>query len=296
MIRGRSLAVLDELEEIRFRLTDAEAELLALIETYHSFDWATFLSAPAAIAAAIGAVLLARHYKKKDELLKELGNVNAAIMLTFNITNSYISLKKQYVKQIGETYAQQVAEQAAFQEQLKRGEIQGTPEFHYYADFQMLYPIHTPIDLLEKIVFDRASITGGALALVASLKQCIAGLTQSIVERNNLIKGYREQHQTDEKIARLYFGLPFAEGRVDASYPNSIKAITLQTDDCIFFSKHLGESLNKYGQGLAKKYGKKAPKVTKIEFTKAYELGLMPDDEEYKEVLGFQNEIKGDTV
>ena len=79
----------------------------------------------------------------------------------------------------------------------------------------------------------------------------------------------------------LYFGEPYAPGRVDDRYPTLMKAIGMRTDDCIAFSILLTESLKKYGERLAAQYGRGAPKIARPGFDKAGD--LLPDMKYYSD-------------
>ena len=60
--------------------------------------------------------------------------------------------------------------------------------------------------------------------------------------------------------------------RIRAAYPNYMKALKDQTDDCIAYSILIGESLVKYGERLAARYGRGAPKITIANFEKGAHL------------------------
>jgi hypothetical protein len=77
----------------------------------------------------------------------------------------------------------------------------------------------------------------------------------------------------DGNKAQIIVG--YSPGRTDDRYPNFIKALKLQTDDCIAYSILIGQSLASYGKRLTVRYGDSAPRITEANFVKAAD--LLPD-------------------
>jgi len=69
------------------------------------------------------------------------------------------------------------------------------------------------------------------------------------------------------------------------SYPDSVETIALKTDDAIFFSKLLMGDLVSHGQGLAKRFGRAAPKIHEPDFSKVPEPALFPPEHLYEDWL-----------
>lgn len=90
--------------------------------------------------------------------------------------------------------------------------------------------------------------------------------------------------EDDVKKGAMFFGVPYATGRIDDRYPNFISALKLQTDDCIAYSLLLGQSLVKYAERLAARYGDGAPEIPRANFEKASE--LLPDMSAYADWVG----------
>jgi hypothetical protein len=57
-----------------------------------------------AFAGAVAAQRIVERGKRREELLSEIRNTNAAIVLAFGVCNLYLTLKKQSVKAMGESY------------------------------------------------------------------------------------------------------------------------------------------------------------------------------------------------
>lgn len=201
-----------------------------------------------ALAGAGAGALAAQHIversKLRDELLREMRNTNAAIALAFSVTNTFLALKHQHVKALKENFDKQRAELEDFKQNLKAGKIAENQAFYFQADLQTLNPQAVPVDTLRTIVFERLSITGRALNLVAAIMQTVQSLEESLSKRNSLIQEYRGLEMTPEKLAPLYFGFQYELGHLDLSYTMLIDAIYRETDDGIFFSQLLCKDLS----------------------------------------------------
>jgi len=257
-------------------------EFFNLVTSLVDWTWqllnSNFLTALAgAFAGACGAAWIADRKERKRRLLEEIRSTNAAIMLAFNITNSYCGLKKQHVKRLKDNFDSQRSARETFQLEKKQGSIPSQKPFKFELDFITLLPVQTPIEVLKKLLFEKISMTGQPTALVATLSQCIDGLNTALELRNNIIEACKASTLSHDERASIYFGLPTANGDIDNNYPSYVDAISIQTDDCIFFSKLLGEDLNVHGQKLAKSFGREAPQIHKFDFSIAEQEGLIPD-------------------
>lgn len=246
-----------------------------------------FLTALAgAFAGAYGAQWIIKRIERKRRHLEEIRSTNAAIMVAFGITNTFCALKDQHVKGLKDGFDRQRTALEAHQLQKNQGSIPPQQPFEFEANFQTLLPIHVPIEVLHKLLFEKISVAGRPLTLVATLSQSIDVLNNSHERRNEIIaKCQANSPLHPDVLASIYFGLPDRNGHIDRSYPDSVDAISNQTDDCIFFSKLLGEDLFEHGQQLAKSFGKHSPPIQKVDFTKAEQNGLIPDTKLYVDWL-----------
>lgn len=238
-----------------------------------------------AFAGAYGAQRIVERAKYRGELLKEIRNTNAATNVSFSVCNSFLSMKKQYVKPLKETFETQKAALLDHQNKRRLGEISKDKLFEFSADLQTLSLPQLPVDILQTQVFEKLSLMGRPLNLATTLSQTAHSLSASLEKRNQLIESYKVNAPTLQDVfVALYFGLP--HGRyINQDYPSSLDAIYSQTDDGIFFSQLLCKDLVEHGEQIAarfkKKYGKGAPTINKLDFTKAETLGLMPKADNY---------------
>lgn len=160
------------------------------------FSWhnvAGFLNSnfTAALAGALGGALAAQRIgdraKQREALLQEIRSTNAAIMVTFTICNAGLSLKKQFVKEIYETYTTKKEELKEFQRRVAAGQQHPNLPFEFQADFRTLQMPVVPADVLRTQVYESISASGRPLALVAALVGAIASLADTIQKRNTLI-------------------------------------------------------------------------------------------------------------
>ena len=241
-----------------------------------------FTALAGALAGALGATWIVYRIDRNRRLREEIRSTNAAIMVAFGITISYCAVKDQLVKHLKDDFDTQRTRLEAFQVAKKKGSIPPELPFEYEANFQTIMPVPVTVEVLRKLLFEKISVVGRPLTLIATLSQCIDGLNTSLEQRNEIIEKFKANHPESPAVsASIYFGIPSEDGHVDTRYPDSVRAISAQTDDCIFFSKLLGEDLFEHGEELAKTFGRKSPKIQKIDFQKTEQNGLIPDSKLY---------------
>lgn len=234
-----------------------------------------------AFAGARAAQRIAEKTRNKEELLREIRNTNAATMVAFGICNSLISAKKQHIKSLKEGFDQQkiLAKDALSKQQAGQGSV-----FEFHADFRTLPALNLPTSILQKQIFEKLSLHGRPIALITTLSQSIDGLNLVLMKRNQLVELYKASALPANQLLALYFGFPM-NGQTNQEYPDTIEAIYRQTDDGIFFSSQLCGELSEHGDQLSaafkKRLGKGGPRVTKPDFAKAKDAGLMPSDADY---------------
>jgi hypothetical protein len=239
-----------------------------------------------AFAGAAAAQHIAERSKLREEMLREMRNINAAVALAFGICNGFLALKKQHVKALKDAYDTGRADLLEFKRKRKAGEIAPDVPFEFKADLQTLQSQEHPTDILRSIIFERLSTVGRPLNLVVALNQAAEDLKNSMAKRNSLIEGYKSQFSKDTSgLVPLYFGLPYGGGHVNMDYPGAIDSIYRQTDDGIYFAQLLCKDLRAHGLRLAERFKKihktEPPRVTEVDFTPAIEQGLMPKDADY---------------
>ncbi len=257
---------------------------------------ASFLNSnfTAALAGALGGALAAQRIgdraKQRDEILHEIRSTNAAIVMAFAIFNAGLSLKRQYIKDLYETYTAKKEELKKFQERRAAGLQDPNLPFSLQTDFRSLHMPVVPIDLLRNVMFESISATGRTLTAVTTLDSVIAELSNIIQKRNDLIERFRQIDPTqNDLIPSLYFGLPYAEGHLSTEYPDTVEALYRLTDDIIFFSELMCNDLMSHGNRILDQY-KKIAKIKKenirtIDFTGAHREGNMPNAADYSDWL-----------
>jgi hypothetical protein len=236
----------------------------------------------AAFAGTWGAQLLAERTARRKERLIEIRGTNVAIGLAFNIANTYITTKKQIIKDLVTQFERQCADRQAHQISVTSRTVPPDVPFVYQIQLRTIAVPFSPIEELQQILRDRISPDGKALILLTPLIQSIHGFADTVAQRNVWIEEFKRLPVDDDTHkAHLYFGTPYAPGRTDDRYPNFIKAIGMQTDDCIAFSILITESLKRYGDRLTALYGQGAPTIASPKFGKAGD--LLPNMAHYSE-------------
>lgn len=251
-----------------------------------------------AFAGAMAAQRVGDRAKQREAILQEIRSTNAAIMVAFTICNAGLALKRQFVKEIYETY---IANRAALNQFKQRRALRQQPAdlpFEFRADFRSLQVPVVPIDVLRTQLYEKISAAGRPLATVATLAGALASLEDVINKRNTLIERFRGLEESRiELLPALYFGVPYGEGHVSTEFADSIEALYSLTDDVIFFGHLLSEDLKAHGANILSQYKKiakiKEEKIHDVDFQNAQALGLMPDAKNYAEWMrGFPNAVQ----
>lgn len=156
------------------------------------------------------------------------------------------------------------------------------PRAPYQVEFRTASAPFSPVKVLQKLLRDRNSPDGRAMILLTPLIQSIHGFAEATAQCNARIEEVKRLPDHDDAHrAHLYFGTPFAPGRADDRYPNFMKALKTQTDDCIAFSILMIELLRKCGEKLPAQYGRSAPAISAPELRRAGH--LLPDMAHYSD-------------
>lgn len=249
-----------------------------------------------AFGGALGAQHIAERSKRREELLKELRNTNAAIMVAFSICNAALALKKQHVQPMYEKFGKDKEALRLFKEQRAAGQRQGSAEFRFVADMRTFPAPVVPIATLEQLVFEKISAYGRPLALVSVLNQSLISLRDAIAKRDLFIHRMTTGAISAEQVPQYYFGMTLPTGDINQEHPDLVEAIHSYVDDVGFFSALLCGDLVKHGQtvrtGFTKKFGKAAPEVSTADFSGPRSKGLLPSDGQYTDWLkGFKEEV-----
>lgn len=246
-----------------------------------------------AFGGALGAQHIVERSKKREELLRELRNTNAAIMVSFTISNAVLALKKQHVQPMYESFMAEKENLRKFQEDPSIQQLHGKRQYHLTADFRSFPAPITPIETLQELLFHKISAYGRPLALAAVLEQSLIGLKDSITKRDSLAQKFGNGEIPSELIAQYYLGLPLPNNDINQEYPDLVEAIHSYSDDIIFFSTLLCADLVEHGERIhevfTKKFGNNAPNVSTADFASPRKNGLIPSESQYIDWLnGFR--------
>jgi gas vesicle protein len=239
-----------------------------------------------AFAGAIAAQRIAERSKLREELSKEIRNTNAGITLALTVANTMLSLKKQHTHGIKSTYDLEKKKCLDFLENNVKTNSTINETYTFTGDLRTLPELSPPIITLEEIVFSRLSATGRPLSLAASIVSAVQSLNNSILQRNELTKLFKEQSfPQGASLHAMYFGLPYGDGHRNQEFGDTIEAISLYTDDVIFFCILLCEDLRKHGLRTSltykQKINKESPKVIEAKFETHEQNELIPKNENY---------------
>lgn len=252
-----------------------------------------------AFGGALGAQHIVERSKNREELLRELRNTNAAIMVSFTIANAALALKKQHIQSMYENFTAEKENLRKFQEESSTQQLQGKRKYRLTADFRSFPAPITPIETLQELLFHKVSAHGRPLALVAVLEQSLVGLKDSINKRDSLAQKFGNGEIPSELIAQYYLGLPLPNGDINQEYPDLVETIHSYSDDIIFFSTLLCADLVEHGKRIhkafTKKFGKNAPNVSTADFGSPRKSGLIPNESQYIDWLNGFKEHKVST-
>ena len=207
-------------------------------------------------------------------------------MIAYDVCTSLLAFKAQNVTPIKTEFDVRFSNWKDYSAKTKRGEIARNVEFDLHAELATLSLHHPPLDLLQKQVFEKLSVTERTLSLFNTLNITLQGLRESCERRNALIESYKKG--TPKFSLEIYLGLQINE-HVNADYPSAIENIHLQTENAVFFSHRLCMDLSDHGVNLAgrykRKYKKSAPSIRKPNFDHAEKSGLIPNPDKYQDWL-----------
>ena len=239
------------------------------------------LTLVAAFAGTIGAQFIAEWNSRRKEKLSELRAANAAIVLAFEIAHIYLLVKKQAIQGIVEEYKTSRLLFACHEVAQRFNGLPQNTVFQYQVQINLTYPPFSPIQQLEKVLLERLSSDERNVFILTSLIQSIDGFAQSCRERNDWIAEYKAIGEENQVLkAFLLFGMRQPSGRTDDRYPQMIKQMEMQTDDCIGFGGILVEKLIRYAKNAREEFnaefGPGAPRIPTPTFHSAVK-HLLPD-------------------
>ena len=241
-----------------------------------------------AFFGALAAQRIGARAKQREELLSDIRSTNAAIMLAFIFCNAGLALKKQLVKEIYDRY---IATRTALNAHIQRhSAAKWQSTFEFQADLRAVQMPLLPLEVLRVQIFEKGSVTGRPLAVTAALIGSVEALAEILTKRTELIEQIRALSEgNDQSWWAMYFGLPYADGRLSEEFPDTVESMYRLTDDIIFFGELLASDLMTHGKNLVERRGKRGRferhKESFVDFAKARKEGLMPDAANYADWL-----------
>lgn len=231
-----------------------------------------------ALAGALAAQGIAARNKVRDEQIKELRFIGVTTAIAFGVTEAFIGVKKSNVKPMFDHWD---GDRRRREESVRNAPSGVQPAFEFDADFRTLTPVKAPVDQLRALMFGNISLDARAVHLMSALDRCIDQHANVIAENNRLVAQFERDNLNPADLAARLFGLRVGT-RVDDRYPSTIRALYSSTDDCIMFSKLLGETLTEHGKRLAAKLPKRLRgNYEAFDFSAAEREGLMPNPEDF---------------
>jgi hypothetical protein len=236
-----------------------------------------------AFGGAWAAQRIAERSKVREDLLREVRAASAGASLLYGIANAHLGLKRQFVKALWDNYVERKKEFLLYQQARRVGTVPPQQIFNFEADLKFLNAVHSPIEALQKLLFEDISLNAAQLQIAALLFASINYLTNAISDRNELAQTWNANKPSN--FEALYLGLPQASGVIDDRYEMTLKAIHDQNNDVVAFSIILAESL--YNQAitvrkrLRKQFRVQGPLVNRLDFSRYGDLVPPPEDYEH---------------
>lgn len=148
--------------------------------------------------------------------------------------------------------------------------------------------IAPPVAHLQEIVLSRLSTAGKALASVTALTDAVINLNTALKRRNELITRFKNKDfPPGARKEHLCFGLHYGDGESNEEYGDSVNAISLYTDDIIFFGSELCADLGEHAELLVERFnrrrlGGQTPAVNRVDLSRARQAGWIPAAKAYE--------------
>jgi hypothetical protein len=250
-----------------------------------SFSVAAVGAFAGAAAGALGAQRVIERTKRRRDLLDALNDTNAAIMISFSITNTTLRFKSQLVAPMYKNFQAGLSTFQSFLTATTSPQLQSPEEFKLQAEFVTFMCPALPLESLKHLVYHKVSSHGKVLDLMAQVENASSGLAHSIAKREKLADEFREL-QKDKDWAYRYFGIRHPNGSTYREHADLIAVIDEYCSDLLWFSAELSSQLVKHGEALRKRftalYGQRdLPKVSSPDFSRPKASGLFPPDSNY---------------
>lgn len=282
-------------DELQHTITTAGRALIEFLYTVLNSSFAiAFIGAVAgAYAGAVAAHRSIVKAQEKNEMLKEIRSVNAAIVVSLSICNTLLGLKAQIIQPLFDRFSRDRNAFRAALEERRNGQGGSTP-FHVQMDFTSFTVPLLPMDALKELIYQRVSAHGKPLSLVGQIEAAAAGLLSAVDRRDQIAESFKRNPPKNNELPFAYFGEPLGSGQTHREYADVLEVLRSYTNDVIWFSSHLCDELVKYGRSrskqFAERFGKGSPGISEPDFKEPRENGLIPSDNEYSSWLKWISE------
>jgi hypothetical protein len=269
-----------EMEYVTNALT-SDAALAAVIAILAAFIGTYF--------GATTAQNIALKSKKKEDLLKDIKHLNAAITVAYCVCNNFLNLKAQHIQGIKANYDTLRQEWLAHLDGLANGVE--TP-FRRSIELGSLAELNIPNEALQQFALEKITLSSRPLAAVLFTINSGIELNQVIKVRNEYLEQRKRNPPTGRAAFDTYLGTSIDGTNVDETYRNLTDSLSSKVDEGIFFSHLLCKDLAAMCVPLMDAYAKEFKQTltaSKTDFTATAAAGLIPKDEEFKDWLkGFE--------
>ncbi|MCA3133853.1 MAG: hypothetical protein ING70_16565 [Rhodocyclaceae bacterium] len=243
-----------------------------------------------AFAGAYAAQKVANRSKVKDQLTSELRHINAAVSISFGVTNTALMAKGQHIKPLRDKYLSEVNRHKEWMERRRTGQIQGNVPYELSMNLTFIPRVFTTIEPLKSLVFTSVQASSKVVNLLLSLEDYLQQLDRSIENRHRMINEFKERRfPAGAEEVHIYLGLPFGDGHRSVEYGATLDAMSQYVDDVIFYSSELAKELSARGKEVQARYRRlfndPPPEVSSIDLSIAKERGLLPPAERYEDWL-----------
>lgn len=270
---------------------DAIGALKAVLES--NFVTALVGSVAGAFGGAWAAQRIAERSKLRAELLNEIQQANAAASMAYGVANAHLGLKRQFVKGLREDYLEEQKRFGLFQEAVRAGKVPSRQPFHLDANLHTIQSPLSPTEAMQRLVFDRLSVSAPTLFLMPMLLASIHSLKDCLEARNALVEKWEDARPAD--LPFLYLGLEVGS-TVDRRYQMLVEAIYSQTDDVIAFSSMIADDLHRQALRLRSEFRRRfrsdGPLVSKVDLSRFED--IMPLQADYKNFHAMFDAIKSE--
>ena len=237
------------------------------------------------ISGGLGALLtifLNGIFSTRRAILDELKSLSTAYIIAGDILNLALNLKEQHLQSLKTEY-DELTEKYDEIRTINKGVLEASLKFF------SLQSINFPTELLNKYIYEKLALGAEGILTTLTLERATQGLALSIRLRNVLCDEFQnKKFESFEHKLSVYLGLVYNDN-VDERFRHNVEALSAQTDDCIFFAKHLSEIIYSAEEKIRLKkvyYFLPGRKSFRINWSQPERKGLFPPASNYSNWTG----------